>query len=59
MKFKLSMDEKDVNPKYIIIGKDGWHPISDEVVLQYKNYSDHDEPNVVILERDIRWPDRD
>lgn len=56
--FKLYMDENDVNPKYIIIGKDGWHPISNEVVLRYKNYNDHDEPNAVILEREIWWPDR-
>ncbi|TWH48777.1 hypothetical protein [Sporomusa sp. KB1] len=56
--FRLSMDESDVDPKYIIIGKDGWHPISNEVVLRYKRYSDHEEPNVVILEQDIWWPYR-
>jgi len=59
--FKLMMDDNDINPQYIIIGKEGWHPTGNEVILKYKKNNEDNMQNVVSLERQSwgtnRYPD--
>jgi len=57
--FKLSIDGKNINPGEIFIGKDGWHPVSNEITLQYGEYHkrDRDDRSIIIIDGGFFWHD--
>lgn len=57
--FKLSIDGEDINPEKIFIGKEGWHPISNEITIEYDEHhkKEKEDQTVIILDGGYLWPD--